>query len=626
MIAERMDFGFCSLAAPGRRFFRHAANMGWRADSEKGGARDQAACRKRRAKIGFDGRRQAVGRKGGFLSDSDAPENAEIEAELQRILLTPEFLKNSGASGFLKFVVEESLAGRGDRLKAFTIATMVFERDSSFDAQSNSAVRVQALRLRNLLQAYYAGAGQKNPVRIVLRTGSYRPAFVRVGAAAATEAEASAAEIPAKKPDRAARRIPKAALAALGLVACALALWLFVRPASPPSSEAADAPGVPILVVERPEKPGEGAAGAFAGHLLDRVELELSAYDNLTVEKPGGNPSRAYYALTLRQIPSENGLVDFAFELLRQPEGVIVWSKNFARTDVSDPAQLAGISDRLVQTVGDAYGVVDLDAIRHLQDFDGVPRGFNCTLCAFAFMRSQTIDRLRVARDCLELAVKTNPRDDGAKALLAILLVHFHIYGLPESAGEEDLARAMRLAQEAYNLAPGRARSHFALFVTRFYARKFADGFAAAQQTLEINPLSALYNRAIGSARIARADYDLGLTLLGGVRDDPSDSSAAVGSVALAAFMRDDLTAASDLLGRPGAGDGALGLTLQIALCARNHDVACARANGEKLRLNFPGLARDMDAGFDRAAFADPIRRHLLDELRTAGFFTGGGE
>jgi len=559
------------------------------------------------------------------LSDSDAPEKAEIEAELHRILATPEFQKNQGAANFLKFVVEETLAGRGDRLKAFTIATMVFARDASFDAQSNSAVRVQALRLRNLLQSYYAGEGLENPVRIVLRTGSYRPAFVRGGDRAPTEAdEAPKTDAALEAPLRPKAR--RAALAALAVLVCALALWLLVRPASPPSSEAADAPSIPIVTVERSKDLAETAAGAFAGHLLDRIELELSAFDNLSIEKPGGNPARTWYALTLRSLPGESGLVDFAFELLRQPEGLIIWSKNFPGTDVSNPAQLAKISDSLVQTVGDAYGVVDLDAIRHLADFDGVPRGFNCTLCAFAFMRSQTMDRLRVARNCLELAVKANPRDDGAKALLAILLVHFHVYGLPESAGEDDLARAMLLAQQAYDLAPGRARSHFALFVTRFYAKKFADSFFAAQKTLEINPLSALFNRAIGSARIARADFDLGLALLGPVRDDPGDSSSAVGSVALADFMHDDLAAAANLLGRPGAADQALGLTVQIVLCQRSHDIACARQNGGKLRQNFPGLARDMNAGFERAGFADPIRKKLVDELTAAGFFAGGGE
>ncbi len=551
-----------------------------------------------------------------MLGDNGAPQRAEVEAELQRILSAPDLVKNRGASSFLKFVVEETLAGRGDRLKAFTIATMVFARDASFDAQSNSAVRVQAMRLRALLQSYYAEAGAGNPVRIVLRTGSYRPAFVRVGDESPPQPEWPATQAFPR------RRV--AALAALAMLICALALWLSVRPAAPPASEAAEAPPVPTLVVERPDPPPAGPGGAYAARLLDLVETELGASDNLTISKSAA--AQEFYALTLRPIPVEDGRFDLAFELLRQPAAVLVWSKNFPAVDIADAAQMRRISHSLSQTVGDAYGVVDLDAIRHLTEFDGVPRGFNCTLCAFAFMKNQTMDRLRVARECLELAVKAHPRDAGATSLLAILLANFYVYGLPENQGEDDLLRAGQLAQAAYDLAPDRARSSFALFVTRFYAKRFDDGFRLGRKALEINPDSWLFARAVGSAWIARADYDQGLALLAPVEQDAGDASAAVASVALADYMRENFAAVADLLGRPGAGDRALGLTLQIALCQKQRDIACARRAAASLRLNFPGVARDMDAAFERAGFADPIRRKLLDDLTAAGFFSGGGE
>ena len=41
----------------------------------------------------------------------------------------------------LRFVVEESLAGRADRIKAYTIATSVLGRDEAFDPQSDPIVR-----------------------------------------------------------------------------------------------------------------------------------------------------------------------------------------------------------------------------------------------------------------------------------------------------------------------------------------------------------------------------------------------------------------------------------------------------------------------------------------------------
>ena len=59
---------------------------------------------------------------------------------------------------FLRYIVEEALAGRGDALKEYTIALDVFDRDESFDPQTNSIVRVEASRLRGKLREYYGGS------------------------------------------------------------------------------------------------------------------------------------------------------------------------------------------------------------------------------------------------------------------------------------------------------------------------------------------------------------------------------------------------------------------------------------------------------------------------------------
>jgi hypothetical protein len=55
---------------------------------------------------------------------------------------------------FLCFTVDEVLAGRGDRLKAFSIAREVYGRDESFDPRSDTIVRVEAGRLRQRLAAF----------------------------------------------------------------------------------------------------------------------------------------------------------------------------------------------------------------------------------------------------------------------------------------------------------------------------------------------------------------------------------------------------------------------------------------------------------------------------------------
>lgn len=97
--------------------------------------------------------------------------------QLNRILASAAFAKSSRLQRFLRFVVTETLASREERLKEYTIALDVFERDDSFDPQTNSIVRVEASRLRGKLALYNATDGRDDPVLISLPTGAYIPVF-----------------------------------------------------------------------------------------------------------------------------------------------------------------------------------------------------------------------------------------------------------------------------------------------------------------------------------------------------------------------------------------------------------------------------------------------------------------
>ena len=60
-------------------------------------------------------------------------ECAEARTCLDKILANPCFVQSERQQRFLKFIVTETLAGHTDRLKGFTIAVEVFDRDVSFD-------------------------------------------------------------------------------------------------------------------------------------------------------------------------------------------------------------------------------------------------------------------------------------------------------------------------------------------------------------------------------------------------------------------------------------------------------------------------------------------------------------
>ncbi|MEL6504850.1 MAG: hypothetical protein AAFQ10_10405 [Pseudomonadota bacterium] len=104
-----------------------------------------------------------------------AVELKDVEACLTRILTSSTFSGATGLQKFLSYVVRETLAGRGDGIKAYTIGVDALGKPQDFDPQADAAVRVMARRVRDGLGLYYAGEGLGDPVVIHIPVGSYRP-------------------------------------------------------------------------------------------------------------------------------------------------------------------------------------------------------------------------------------------------------------------------------------------------------------------------------------------------------------------------------------------------------------------------------------------------------------------
>ncbi len=73
----------------------------------------------------------------------------------------------------LRFLFEESIVNERTNLTAYVIATEGLKQPASFDAQKNPLVRVQAARLRKLLEAYYLNEGVADIWRITMPKGGY---------------------------------------------------------------------------------------------------------------------------------------------------------------------------------------------------------------------------------------------------------------------------------------------------------------------------------------------------------------------------------------------------------------------------------------------------------------------
>ena len=112
----------------------------------------------------------------GQVQPVGGPTPEMIRLSLRQILSSELFARSSRHSRFLRFTVEETLAGRGCDLKQYVLGLEVFGRKDSFDPQSDPIVRVGAMRVRAKLKDYYETEGQEDSVLIEFPRG-YMPVF-----------------------------------------------------------------------------------------------------------------------------------------------------------------------------------------------------------------------------------------------------------------------------------------------------------------------------------------------------------------------------------------------------------------------------------------------------------------
>ena len=120
-----------------------------------------------------------------------APSPTAVREQLARLTASTGLANAERLSSLLRFVVEETLSGRGWQLKEARIGLEVFGRKAdSYDPAIDPIVRVQMGRLRTKLRAYYGALGVADLIRIDIPVGSYTPTFENATDAPRAEAAA----------------------------------------------------------------------------------------------------------------------------------------------------------------------------------------------------------------------------------------------------------------------------------------------------------------------------------------------------------------------------------------------------------------------------------------------------
>ncbi len=386
-----------------------------------------------------------------------------VVAALRRILDSEELRASPRSRDFLAYVVTETLAGRGHRLKERTVARYALGRTKDFDSVTDSAARVQANRLRASMERYYAGTGAAESLLIELPKGSYVPTFTH-------------------------------------------------RETTPvPRKTTHLEPG--LVVVQFADMPSEGPGEPMALALTESLIHALSTFPGLRVIGPAvsergigvrvdaqaaARALDAQYVLTgaVRSTPT---LVRVMIRLSDGETGQVLWS------DVTDQERsgVTGFHDedelvrRVAATVGDFRGVVLRDTtVRRAGT--RVPAAHVATLSYYRYLDSGTPeDTATAARDLL-MALDLDPEN---VVLLSMLGSLEYVTAILQWAPDRDaaLADAERRARRALTLDPGHAHAWTVLAGVAF-ARGHPDQCRAdASRAIELSPShpSILYGSGV---------------------------------------------------------------------------------------------------------------------------------
>ena len=411
--------------------------------------------------------RQPTGEISGILSEQ-LPSESEIRSQLARILSSEAFDASVRNRNFLRFVVEETVAGRTAYIKGYTVAQSVFGRGTDFDPQLDPVVRIEASRLRRSLERYYLTVGKTDPIRIELPKGGYVPRFEKI-------------------PDDEPRSGTAASSAAVDL--------------APPPRRARDT-GPSIIVL-----PFENLGGELSGDLLARGITEelvgrLLAYKELRVICTNtsfrlgatADPEAACRQLALGYVlkgavRAAAGRLRISMQLLDVADGQYLWAESFDRELTAN--DIWGVQEEIAAEIatrlGAPYGAIaNLSRNRLARRDQHRLDDYVAVLKAYGYFRQTTPAAHAEIRDCLERAVELNPAGYEAWAQLARVYIDEYRFGF--NPRPKPLHRALAAAEQAVTWGGGSALSHLAVSLVHHYRREHEKAYETARHAVALNP------------------------------------------------------------------------------------------------------------------------------------------
>ena len=565
---------------------------------------------------------------------------------MERILASETFARSERARRLLRYLVEEELAGRSDRLKGFAIAVDVFGRAEGFDPSTDAVVRVQAGRLRELLAQYFAAEGTAEPIRITIPRGTYAPAYEFATESVAERVPADPRPAPSEVVGQAAVRrtapatgkaLPSSARflrhlhlfwAAMATVIVMLAFVVY-RLQDGPVVEAVASPGttgsttasiavagdlpdaLPPVHIEL--KATDRNAGRVAAVLraalsgFDTVDMIARNYDGKTT-----SPRDALrFVYSVSDGPSDGGVT---IELQHAMTGKVLMSRALAEADIQGSRLEDDIADIATATATASGAIYDYIEQNRLQT--GLTE---CLVLNDNYYVDQRPATHKAAYTCLENLVAHGEKSPLVYSELASLHLEAVTDGYPYPVGASE-EQALALARQAIQMGRTSPYAHRAFGFVTARTGSAEESIRWMKKAYELNTYDLGMAASYGYALIFAGKYPEGTAIMARAVDAASAHPSWWDySLFLGAFMQGDPDRAARAAEVLAASRKAHYLAARIIVAdeAGKHELA-DKLLGE-LTGGFPKFAANPEAVLRAANYPKDLAERFVAALRAAG-------
>jgi adenylate cyclase len=403
----------------------------------------------------------------------------KIERQLHRILDSPEFNAAQQQRKFFKFVVKETLAGREDEIKGYTIATCVFGRGADFDQNSDPIVSVQANRLRRALERYYLVAGKEDSIVIDIPKGTYVPMFCE------QVSVVSDTNVYDKVPDITIQDT-----------------W----------------PGILIQPFENltgnPEKDFIGTG--FSTELT----VEIARFQNIKVLYAPKEQERASSESNIRfilkgNIREDSSGIKVSVYLTDTKTGEQIWGD--AHRSNLEAAQLIAFQEEVAQIVAakiaGEFGIISKSlSVESKNKPTEKLKTYEAILRFYEYEQTFTPENFLKAMEALEHAANIEPSCGQVWTLLGQL--YANIYGLDFPGFEKPLEKAIEYAVKGAHMNPDNQRALGTVALVHMFANELSAALAEVNRALALNPNSLFVLDGLGYILTLIGEWEKGPVLI----------------------------------------------------------------------------------------------------------------